>query len=248
MTGPDVIAHRGYSAVAPENTLPAFAAAVAAGADWVELDVRTTADGVPVVIHDRTLDRTTAGTGPVADCPAGDLATLDAGSWFSPAYAGVPVPTLAAALDLLDRAGTRILLEIKPPATGAEVEAVVAQVAGRGLTARTILQSIDDDVLRAAAAALPDLRRGVLRFTPDPDPVRACVEHRAVCYNPSLKDLVRDPELAPRLQATGVRVMPWTVNTAAGWADAVDLGVDGIITDRPAACAAWLGAPATAAA
>lgn len=244
MTRPHVVAHRGYSAVAPENTLPALAAAVAA-ADWVEFDVRTTADGVPVVIHDRTLDRTTTGTGAVGAAPAADLARLDAGSWFSVAYRGTGVPTLAAVLDLLGPTRARILLEIKPPATDDEVKAVLAQVAERGLVDRTILQSFDDGVLRAAAVMLPELRRGVLRLRPDPDPVGACTGHGAVLYNPALADLVADPALVPRLQATGVRVMPWTVNTAAGWADAVALGVDGLITDRPAACAAWLDAAAT---
>lgn len=95
------VAHRGYSSVAPENTLPALAAAVRAGATFVEFDVRTTADGVPVVIHDRTVDRTTGGTGNVWDLPLAEVRSLDAGSWFSPAYAGVRVPLLTEALDLL---------------------------------------------------------------------------------------------------------------------------------------------------
>src|SRR5919112_1912922 len=109
------VAHRGYSAVAPENTLPAFAAAGPAGATLVEFDVRTTADGVPVVIHDRTVDRTTNGTGAVWELTADEVRALDAGSWFSPAYAGVRVPLLTEVLDML--AGARLLLEIKPPAS-----------------------------------------------------------------------------------------------------------------------------------
>src|SRR3954463_888507 len=93
------VAHRGYSAVAPENTLPALTAAARAGATYVEFDVRTTADGVPVVIHDRTVDRTTSGTGLVADLTMDEVRALDAGSWFAPAYAGLRVPLLTEVLD-----------------------------------------------------------------------------------------------------------------------------------------------------
>jgi glycerophosphoryl diester phosphodiesterase len=95
------VAHRGYSAVAPENTLPALAAAVLAGATFVEFDVRTSADGVPVVIHDRTVDRTTDGTGHVWELTCAEIGALDAGSWFSPAYAGLSIPLLSDVLDLL---------------------------------------------------------------------------------------------------------------------------------------------------
>jgi glycerophosphoryl diester phosphodiesterase len=95
------VAHRGYSAVAPENTLPALAGAVLAGATLVEFDVRTTADGVPVVIHDRTVDRTTDGSGQVWDLMLDEVRALDAGSWFSPAFAGLRVPLLSEVLDLL---------------------------------------------------------------------------------------------------------------------------------------------------
>ena len=95
------VAHRGYSAIAPENTLPALAAAVLAGATFVEFDVRTTADGVPMVIHDRTVDRTTDGRGAVWELTFDELRALDAGSWFSPAYAETRVPLLGEVLDLL---------------------------------------------------------------------------------------------------------------------------------------------------
>ena len=132
------IAHRGYSAVAPENTLPALAAAVLGGATFVEFDVRTTADGVPVVIHDRTVDRTTSGTGHVRDLSLDEVRELDAGSWFSPAYAGARVPTLAETLDLLAAGDHGLLLEIKPPATPEQVKAILELVAERELPARTI--------------------------------------------------------------------------------------------------------------
>jgi glycerophosphoryl diester phosphodiesterase len=130
------VAHRGYSYVAPENTLPALAAAGRAGADYVEFDVRTTADGVPVVIHDRTVDRTTDGSGHVWDLTVDEVRGLDAGSWFSPAYAGARVPLLEEVLDLPSPA---LLLEIKPPASREEVKRIMGMVAESRLLDRIVV-------------------------------------------------------------------------------------------------------------
>src|SRR4051812_43743701 len=142
MAGLSNVAHRGYSAVAPENTLPALAAGVLAGASFIEFDVRTTVDGVPVVIHDRTVDRTTTGSGPVWELTWADVAALDAGSWFSPAYAGLRVPLLAEVLDLLAPADSvELLIEIKPPATAGQVQTILDMVSERGLLGRTVVQS-----------------------------------------------------------------------------------------------------------
>ena len=238
-----VVAHRGYAAVAPENTLVALHAAVTAGADWIEFDVRTTADGVPVVVHDRHLGRTVPGAEPVAEVLFDDLRARDAGGWFAPVFAGLRVPTLAEVLDLLAASpGPGILLEIKPPATADQVKAVLAQLTERGLVARTVLQSFADQILHDAAELLPELRRGVLRLGLDADPVAVARGHGAVCYNPSLADVVAAPSVVPALAAVGVGVMPWTVNDPAGWATAVSLGCAGVITDRPAGLKGWLAA------
>ena len=91
---PWVVAHRGYSAQYPENTVSAFEAAIDAGADMIELDVCLTKDRVPVVIHDKTLERTTDGNGLVSELTLSKLKKLDAGSWFSPEFKGLTIPTL----------------------------------------------------------------------------------------------------------------------------------------------------------
>jgi glycerophosphoryl diester phosphodiesterase len=156
------VAHRGYSAVAPENTMPALAAAVLGGATHIEFDVRTTADGVPVVIHDRTVDRTTGGTGHIWELTVDQVRDLDAGAWFSPAYAGARVPLLSEVLDLPGL--PQLLLEIKPPATLDEVKTIIGMVAERGLLERTIVQSFDPEVVRLVREAAPDVRRGLLRL------------------------------------------------------------------------------------
>ncbi len=97
-----IVAHRGASAVAPENTMSAFLRAIEAGADAIEFDVQASSDGQLVVIHDSTIDRTTDGTGAVFETDGATIAGLDAGSWFSPDHAGERVPTLADVLDLDD--------------------------------------------------------------------------------------------------------------------------------------------------
>ncbi|GIE93511.1 glycerophosphodiester phosphodiesterase [Paractinoplanes rishiriensis] len=233
------VAHRGYSAVAPENTLPAFAAAVLAGATHVEFDVRTTADGVPMVIHDRTVDRTTNGTGQVWDLSFSEVAAFDAGSWLSPAYAGLPVPTLAATLDLLAGTAPELLLEIKRPASPAEVKAIVEAVAERDLLPRTIVQSFDPDIVRLVREVAPEVRRGLLRLRYDEETVPLAVELGVVCCNPSLDDVLTGRATTDALTAAGIEVMPWTANDVGQWTALVAAGAAGLITDRVAELTAW---------
>jgi glycerophosphoryl diester phosphodiesterase len=229
------VAHRGYSWIAPENTLPALGAAVAAGATVVEFDVRTTADGVPVVVHDRTVDRTTDGSGHVADLTADEIRALDAGSWFSPAYAGVRVPLLTEVLDLLHPAPA-LLLEIKPPAGLEQVKVILSLVAEHGLLARTIVQSFDPDVVALVREAAPDVRRGLLRLRIDDDTVDLATSLGVVCCNPRVSDRSRFAELI----AAGVQVMPWTANDVALWPELIEAGVAGLITDRVGELSGWV--------
>ncbi len=234
------VAHRGYSAVAPENTLPAFAAAVLAGATHVEFDVRTTADDVPVVIHDRTLDRTTTGAGHVWDAPLAEVAALDAGSWFSPAYAGIPVPTLAATLELLAPAGPSLLLEIKPPATLPQVKTIIEMVESYGLTDRTIVQSFDPSIVGLVREAAPAVRRGLLRLRFEADTVPLADELAPVCLNPSVADVLGDLATVAELTARGIEVMPWTANDIPEWPVLAAAGIAGLITDRVGELTGWI--------
>jgi len=247
------VAHRGYSAVAPENTLPALAAGVLAGATFIEFDVRTSADGVPVVIHDRTVDRTTDGTGQVWELTRAEIGALDAGSWFSPAYAGLSVPLLSEVLDLLaphvaDPAAeedgaiagpVELLLEIKPPAGAEQVEAILAQVDERGLLARTVVQSFDPEVVRLTGEVAPEVRRGLLRHGFDAEQVAVAKELGLEYCNPSLVAVLDDPGTVAELRENGVRVMPWTANDPQQWPALVDAGVAGLITDHTGALTGW---------
>jgi glycerophosphoryl diester phosphodiesterase len=260
------VAHRGYSAVAPENTLPALAAAVLAGATLVEFDVRTTTDGVPVVIHDRTVDRTTDGSGQVWDLMLDEVRALDAGSWFSPAFAGLRVPLLSEVLDLLAApladdapaagvtprpeaaaaqaspppgAAAGLLLEIKAPATLEQVKAILWQVADRDLLARTVVQSFDPQVVALVREAAPDVRRGLLRLRFDDETVPLAKDLGVVCCNPALGDVLGDPATVEALIGAGIDVLPWTANDMSQWPALVEAGVAGLITDRVGELTGW---------
>jgi glycerophosphoryl diester phosphodiesterase len=230
------VAHRGYSAVAPENTLPAFEAALRGGATIVEFDVRTTADGVPVVIHDRTLERTTTGSGPVWEAGFDSVRFLDAGGWFSPAYAGARVPTLAETIDLIAPADVELLLEIKPPATSEQVKVILEQVASRGLLERTIVQSFDPSIV---AMVPPDLRRGLLTKDLLPETLSLAASLDIVFCNPPVRDVLDKSDAVALLVAAGVEIMPWTANDPAVWPSLAEAGVAGLITDRVAELTGW---------
>jgi glycerophosphoryl diester phosphodiesterase len=225
------VAHRGYSAVAPENTLPALVAGALAGASFVEFDVRTTADGVPVVIHDKTVDRTTDGSGAVAACTYEEIAALDAGSWFSPAYAGARVPRLSSVLELLRPYPAELLLEIKPPATLEQVETILDLVARYDLLERTVVQSFDPEIVRLVAEAAPRVRRGLLRHGFDDDPVGVARELGLRYCNPALTAVLESPATVAELKAAGVGVMPWTVNDPGHRPALIEAGVAGLISD-----------------
>lgn len=175
---PRVLAHRGGGALAPENTLAAIDVGHALGFRAIEVDARLTRDEVPVLIHDRTLERTTGGHGEVAERSAAELAALDAGGWFAPRFAGEPLPTLAAALAHCRARGIWIDLEIKrAPGNVARVGEVVAATVARHygdllraggdrgenvVPAVPLLSSFGAEALLAARAAAPDLPRGLL--------------------------------------------------------------------------------------
>lgn len=243
---PLVIAHRGYSAAAPENTLPAFALALLAGADLVELDYQHSADGQPVVMHDATLDRTTDAAmrwGTKGLRPAGRTAaeflTLDAGGWFDPRFAGTPPPLLAPALDFICRDGVA-LIERK----AGDAATCVRLLQERGLINRVVVQSFDWDYLRACHALAPDQVLGALgpRWRSDGSPMTeadrqltearldeiAALGARVVVWS---RDLSAAAVAAAHVR--GLRVWVYTLDDPAVALGLRALGVDGFITNQP---------------
>ncbi|WP_172592001.1 glycerophosphodiester phosphodiesterase [Subtercola boreus] len=163
VVAPRIIAHRGASSVAPENTIASFDAALAAGADAIEVDLQLTADGVAVVIHDDRLDRTTDLVGSVADTDARSLASADAGSWFAPAFAGTRVPTFDNLIAWAVRhPETGWLLEFKGRWEERSLAPELEKVRLAGMVPRTVVQSFDVETVRALGATAPDVRLELL--------------------------------------------------------------------------------------
>jgi glycerophosphoryl diester phosphodiesterase len=242
---PAVIAHRGYSAVAPQNTLAAVEAACRAGADAVEIDLQPTADGVGAVIHDETVDATTDGTGKVSALTSDEVLGLDAGSRFAPAFSGQHVPTLADVLGVLARhPDTDLLLELKGSWTVEQVERVTATIATAGFDNRVLVQSFWPGTVATVRDVAPHLPGGLLVSFDPPGLLRLCERLRVVACNPSVSTVAGSPRLVSRLHAAGLRVMSWTANDPAAWTTLVSTddgaGVDAVITDRPERLAGWL--------
>jgi len=222
---PLVFAHRGGSKLGPENTIPAFDRGLAAGADGLELDVHLSRDRIVVVHHDRTLDRTTRGSGPVAGRTAAELSRLD-------------VPTLAAVLDRYRE--TRIIIELK----GTSVElarAVVDEVTRARAVARVCVGSFSVRALRAVRALHPEIATSAGRLEARLALYRCWINLSpgACTYQvfqvPEISGATRvvSPRFVRLAHQAGIAVQVWTVDDPADMRRLLEWGIDGIITDRP---------------
>jgi glycerophosphoryl diester phosphodiesterase len=230
---PRWIAHRGAGKLAPENTLAAFREGARHGYRAFECDVKLSADGVPFLLHDDSLQRTTNGYGVAGRLPWSPLALLDAGGWHSAAYAGEPPASLAAIAAWLQANGGVLDLEIKPTPgeeerTGREVALAVKHLwAGRRDV--PLLSSFSPEALAAAQAAAPELPRALLLDSDAPgwwdtlqrlDAVALIAHHRLL-----------DETVVRRLHAAGLRALAYTVNQPDEAARLWAAGADGLITD-----------------
>lgn len=237
---PQIIAHRGNRSVTPENTLAAFASAIRAGCGSIELDIVRSRDGVPMIIHDETLDATTNGAGKVSDYLAEEIAALDAGSWFDPAFAGAQVPTFTQFAHLLaQHPSVEVLLEFKGDWDEQATAGVVEIVNEHGIADRTILQSFSRVSITAQHAIAPQSRRGVLCVEEFDGLLDQCAAAGVYTVNPYVEYVLAHPEIVQRIHEAGMSTMVWTANSPTQWERLVELGVDGIITDRPDALAGW---------
>jgi glycerophosphoryl diester phosphodiesterase len=230
---PDVIAHRGAGLLAPENTLAAIAHGAALGQRMCELDVKLSAEGTPVLMHDDTLARTTDGRGAVAAMKLAALRALDAGAWHSEAFRGARVPTLDEVADALRVAGMGVNLELKPcPGRDAETGRVVAQAvltAWRDAAVLPLLSSFSREALAAARVAAPGVPRALLTERGDDETLRAAVALRCAAVNVAEAEITE--AFATHARGMGLRVLAWTPNDVARIAALRALGVDGVITD-----------------
>lgn len=230
---PRWIAHRGGGALAPENTLAGFRLAARLGFKAVEFDVMLTADGVPILIHDETLQRTTDGRGFVSHLEWADISRLDAGGKFHPAWAGEPVPLLSDALALCADLGLAVNVEIKPAAGHvAETGRIVARTVeaswpgGQGL----VFSSFSEEALAAAAGIGGQWPRALLVTSIPGDWQDRMAALGCTALHARAVDLSAPG--VEELRAAGVPLAAYTVNTAAEAQRCFALGVAALFTDR----------------
>jgi glycerophosphoryl diester phosphodiesterase len=227
------IAHRGAGKLAPENTLAAFRLGAQHGYRAFECDVKLSADGVPFLLHDATLERTTSGTGTAAELAWSELSRLDAGGWHSRGFAGEPLPSLAGIAAYCLRNGFALNIEIKPtPGDEAATGRVVAAQAARlwaGQPVPPLLSSFRPDALLTAREAAPQLPRALLL-----DTLREgwFEQARALeCVAAVTNHRIMDAALIAQLHGAGMRALVYTANEVADAQRLVALGIDGLITD-----------------
>ncbi|ERP31114.1 glycerophosphodiester phosphodiesterase family protein [Chitinivibrio alkaliphilus] len=225
---PAVTAHRGSSAEAPENSRSAIDLALAQGADYVELDIRSTADGVPILLHDRDLLRIAGDPRPVWEVSMDEIAAMDGGSWFSPAFAKEPILTLNEALErICGRA--RPYLEIKPgPNKGALIRAVDSLLRKYSCHEETIIAALTPETLAKVNQKMPEVRTSLFVHSSigSMDNLDADIL--------AFRDALITPALVRRKKERGYEVHVWTVNDPRAMSRFIDHGVDNIITDYPA--------------
>lgn len=229
-----IIAHRGASHEAPENTLAAFRAAIEAEAEGIELDVQTSRDGVPMVIHDPSLERTTNGHGPVGQASAAEMAALEAGTWFQPPMPGEHVPTLAAVLALLEPTPLELHIELKTArvAYPGLVPAVLQAVEAAGMSERVVLSSFNHHSLLEVRRLAPRVACAPLLYEVFIEPWRYAVQHGFRALHAQHATI--DAELVRASHEAGVAVRAYTVDEPEEAQRLLALGVDGLITNEPA--------------
>lgn len=237
---PRILAHRGGGTLAPENTYAGLRCGLQAGFRAIEFDVMLARDGVPVVMHDPHLGRTVRGGGSVFEHDALDLAAMDAGSWFGPAFAGEPVPLFVEFANFCRAHGIWMNIEIKPApgfeaATGATVARLAAamfadRIAAGDLAGAPLLSSFSEVALGAALAAAPQLPRALLTSALGDDWEARARAVEAVAIHTNHLHLSRAG--AQAVKQAGFGLFCYTVNDPGRARELLDWGVDAFCTDR----------------
>ena len=233
---PLVIAHRGGSGMAPENTMAAFHKAMEVGADAIELDVRLTRDGRVMVIHDRRVDRTTTGMGPVGTYTLGELKSLDAGSWYGSQFEGERLPTLEEVFEVLpDEFPIYVELKARGPGAWPLVRAVVKLIRDHERYVSTMVASFNPIALVFLRAIEPRIIRGYIWSAGHPLPMRARWLNPLVDPHwlaPGRHTLTR--KIVSRFHAQGKPVAAWDLDAGDDMEELKKMGLDAVVTDHPA--------------
>jgi len=235
---PLIIAHRGDSAHRPENTLASFASALEVGARLVELDVRLTRDGTPVILHDATLDRTTTGTGPVREHTLSEVRAVSAGypQLFASAFASERIPTLAEGLGLL-RGRAKVMIEIKEESSGSDpedgVEArTLAEVRRAGMVGEVAFLSFEARALERLREQAPEIPRGHLFYRASPDAIVQGARRVGCDIVMPEKGMLTD-DLRARVTAAGLKLGTWVVDDPEELHALARFDLYGVASNRP---------------
>lgn len=243
---PIIVAHRGASSLAPENTLAAVRKGIEVGAQWIEIDVHQTSDHHLVVLHDEKLDRTTNGSGAVNQYTLAEVRRLDAGSWFSAEFSGERIPTLQEVLEATkDKA--ILLIELK----GSNIEGpTIELIREMNMENQVVIQSFDHDAVANAKALAPEIPTMLLikepSFASNPQIAAKWMVKRAEKKNADgigIRFSYLTNDLVKLAGERGLAVFPWTVNTEGDLLAAIEMGVDGIITNYPQTLKGLLSTP-----
>jgi glycerophosphoryl diester phosphodiesterase len=241
---PLIIAHRGYRAKYPENTLSAFQAALDAGAAMIELDVNLSCDRKVVVIHDANLERTTNGHGPVNGLTLKELKQLDAGSWFHEDFAGERLPELIEVLELVDGRAL-INIEIKsntyePSHPRDAIERQVMELVRQKKARNYILISSFNILILEQFSAMKDSPplAWISKCPADHRSVDMCTRINAYSWHP--EHLILTREQVEMMQAAGIRVFPFNMESEADFNRMLSMGVDGAIVNDPDEALKWV--------
>jgi len=226
-----VIAHRGASGHAPENTLAAFRRAVALGATFIETDLQLSRDARFVAIHDDTVNRTTNGQGKVHDLSLADLRRLDAGSWFGSEYAGERIPTLEEILEFSKKQDAVFYLELKPGGSWGGEHALIGALRESGEIPRAVVISFDAGILENLRRIEPTMMTGLLYDGQVERPVEKAVEVGA--RQLAVRGDLVTPVLLTEARKKDLQVVCWTINHPAHMRLLMEAGVDGIMSDYP---------------
>ena len=218
-----VVAHRGASGHAPENTLVAFRRAVEFGAGFIETDLQLTRDAHFVAIHDETLERTTSGAGAVRERTLAELRQLDAGSWFGSEFIGEKIPTLEEILELARKADVVFYLELKPGRAWGAEHALVGALRQAEELARVVVLSFDHGTIRALRKSEQTLMTGLLVESLDGDPIKLATSSGA--RQLAVKAELVTPALLGEARRADLAVLAWTVNHPAHMRALAEAGV-----------------------
>jgi len=238
---PEIIAHRGFSAKAPENTLSALGAALEAGVEAVEFDLQTAACGTPVLFHDPMLGRTTNGVGPLRRRPMAHLKALDAGSWFGSEFSDERIPSQKEALASLQGRVHRVYQDIKGYRELEDLDRMVAITREAGMAEASVFISSDSVIMNRLRRVAPEIRRAYLvEYVQE---FQGALD-QAVLDGGALLDVeigfaLENPEGVKEAILEGIEVITWTVDNEGQAAAAMEIGISGITTNEVQRLMAW---------